>query len=56
MNYERFDREDKKIFLVDMRQDKSASGFSSLADAGIRKMLNEKKKVLIIASKKGFAS
>ena len=25
MNYERFERDDKKIFLVDMRQDKTAS-------------------------------
>lgn len=56
MNYERFERQEngisKKIFLVDMKQDKTASGFSSLADAGIRKMLAEGKKVLVIASKK----
>lgn len=56
MNYERFERDGKNIFLVDMRQDQRAAGFSSLADAGIRKMLKQKKKVLIIASKKGFAS
>lgn len=52
MNYERFQQDNKKIFLVDMKQDKNASGFSSLADAGIRKMLKEEKKVLIVANKK----
>lgn len=56
MNYERFERDGKNIFLVDMRQDQRAAGFSSLADAGIHKMLKANKKVLIIASKKGFAS
>ena len=56
MNYERFERGDKKIFLVDMKQDRTASGFSSLADGGIRKMIKEGKKVLIIANKKGFAT
>ena len=52
MHYERFEQGNKKIFLVDMMEDKSASGFSALADAGIRKMLAEGKKVLIIANKK----
>lgn len=56
MNYERFEVGSKKIFLVDMKQDRTASGFSSLADGGIRKMIKEGKKVLIIANKKGFAT
>gem|GEM_PF-3615211 len=41
MDYERIERDKKKIFLVDMKQDRTAAGFSALADAGIRKMISE---------------
>lgn len=56
MNYEHFAHPDTKkdIFLVDMNREKWY--FSELMSRAIERSLKEKKKVLIIVNKKGYAS
>ncbi|HMT01031.1 MAG TPA: hypothetical protein PKC14_01780 [Candidatus Absconditabacterales bacterium] len=55
MNYELFDHPEKKIFLVDMRNEKSQI-FSEITEKSLRKSIDQKKKIAIIVNKKSYAT
>ena len=56
MQYERFEHWKKKIFLVDMKEDKPIGFFSSLAQHTLEKYIPQGKKILIIGGKKWLAA
>ncbi len=55
MNYETFEHQDKKIFLVDMRQEKNKI-FSELTHKWIKKYIELWKKIWIIVNKKWYST
>ena len=56
MNYELFQHTNpnKALYLVDMTQEKGY--FSEIVQQALTKNIEEKKKILLIVNKKGFAS
>ena len=54
MNYEQFEHNDKKIFLIDMKQEENHY-FSELFDVALKKYLKTNKKIGIIINKKGYS-
>jgi tRNA A37 N6-isopentenylltransferase MiaA len=56
MQYEQFLHGQKKVYLVDMKEDKTTAMFSSLADMTLEKYSAQGKRILIVGGKKGLAS
>lgn len=54
MNYELFQHPHKSIYLIDMKNEQWY--FSELVEQSIRKHLTEKKKILLLTNKTGYAS
>ncbi|HKL44098.1 MAG TPA: hypothetical protein VJ892_02340, partial [Candidatus Absconditabacterales bacterium] len=54
MNYELFDHDSKKIFLVDMTREPDYI-FSELAKSGLSKYIRQGKKIGILVNKKGYS-